>query len=143
MKKQAHVPWSKHQKNNHPGITAGAGFDLSQCDEKDLMRLGLPPALVRKLVPYLRQRQENTGDSQEDLRVSSEDDIDILNMIIMYNMNRQNGKEAGSAKQSHSTQNPPDRVFVTPPCRKQDAPLPRHTPEMMEKRVLTAPGDSA
>ena len=73
---------------------AGAGFS-----EEGIKYLDLPPELVEKLRPCLRQRQENTGDSQEDSYGLSDDDIDILNMIILYNINRQNGKETGFAKQ--------------------------------------------
>ncbi|WAV92394.1 hypothetical protein NB643_04930 [Oxalobacter aliiformigenes] len=77
----------------------GGTFDLCRFSEEGIKYLDLPPELVEKLRPCLRQRQENTGDSQEDSYGLSDDDIDILNMIILYNINRQNGKETGFAKQ--------------------------------------------
>lgn len=66
---------SKGQVIGRSGVTIGIGCDLGGRSEEDLLRLGLPAALVGTLTPYLgkRRREAQQALAARPLRLSPED----------------------------------------------------------------------
>lgn len=66
---------SKGQVIGRSGVTVGIGCDLGGRSKDDLLRLGLPAALVGKLMPYLgkRRREAQQALAAQPLRLSQEE----------------------------------------------------------------------
>lgn len=71
------------------GVTIGSGVDLSEKDEKYLEDIGVPPALVKKLSPYLGKKgAEAIKANDEHKLVITNEDAKILNQCIKSQMTK-------------------------------------------------------
>lgn len=66
---------NKGQAIGRSGVTIGIGCDLGGRSEDDLLRLGLPAALIEKLTPYLgkRRREAQQALAARPLQLSQEE----------------------------------------------------------------------
>ena len=78
-----YVPKEKGVPLGKSGVTVATGFDLGQRNEQDLRLLGLPPALISKLHPYLGKKK---WDADNFLRANplilTQKEVDAINKAV-------------------------------------------------------------
>src|SRR5690554_2494257 len=74
---RAYIPMKDGKPIQQSGVTVGTGVDLGAQTEDNLKKIGVSPALIKKLKPYLRKKKDKAVEALEEFGDLQLDDTEV------------------------------------------------------------------